>query len=66
MENQNFFKNHADTVAIIGVNVGIAAILIMMCLSNMAAIYSANSRMDMANARMDAMHIMIYDIIKGK
>jgi len=64
MEKQNFLKNHADTVAIIGVNVGIAAILIMMCLANMGSIDSANKRMDMANARMDTIHVMIYDLMK--
>lgn len=62
--NDNFLKNHADTLAIIGVNIAIAAILIMMTLSNMASIDSANSRMDAANARMDTIHVMFYDLLK--
>lgn len=61
---ESFFKNHADTIAIIGVNAAVAAILIMITLSNMNAIASANARMDAANVRMDTIHIMFYDLLK--
>ncbi len=63
-----FFKNHADTLAIIGVNLAIGAILISMWISHASRIDSINSRMDCsvsaANARMDTIHIMIYDILR--
>lgn len=57
MEKQSFLKNHADTVAIIGVNIGIAAILISMCLSN-------TSNMITTNARIDTLHVMFYDLLR--
>lgn len=53
----NIFKDHADTVAIISVNIAIAAILIMITLSNMSSIAAAN-------ARMDTIHVMFYDLLK--
>ena len=56
-EKQGFFKNHADTVAIIGVNLAIAAILVSMWVSN-------SSRIDAANARTDCVYNMIYDLLK--
>jgi len=50
MKNETgFFKNHADTLAIIGVNLAIAAILISMWISN-------SHRIDAANARSDALY----------
>ncbi len=57
MEKENFFKNHADTLAIIGVNIAIAAILITLWISN-------SSRIDAANSRMDTLHVMYYDLLK--
>jgi len=60
-DKPSFLKNHADTVAIIGVNLAIAAILMAICLSNIS---SVNSRMDAANARMDTLHVMFYDLLK--
>jgi len=54
---QNFFKNHADTVAIIGVNIAIAAILLLICLTNMYSVAAAN-------ARIDTLHVMFYDLLK--
>lgn len=63
-QKQSFLKNHADTLAIIGVNLGIAAILMAICLSNIASIENASIRMDAANARMDTLHVMFYDLLK--
>jgi hypothetical protein len=57
VNKENFLKNHADTLAIIGVNIAIAAILITMSLSN-------SSRIDAANSRMDTLHVMFYDLLK--
>jgi hypothetical protein len=53
----SFFKDHSDTLAIIGVNLAIAAILLSLSLSNMSNISSAN-------ARMDTLHVMFYDLLK--
>jgi hypothetical protein len=64
----SFLKDHADTVAIIGVNIAIAAILLSICLTNMSNISELNSRMDAnissANSRMDQLHVMFYDLLK--
>lgn len=57
MEEKGFFRNHADTVAIIGVNIAIGAILISMWISHA-------SRIDAVNSRMDTIHMMIYDMLK--
>ena len=56
-EKQSFLRNHADTLAIIGVNLGIAALLLSIILSNMSSINSVN-------ARIDTLHVMIYDLLK--
>jgi hypothetical protein len=56
-EKQSFLKNHADTLAIIAVNIGVAAILISLWISN-------SSRIDSANSRMDTLHVMFYDLLK--
>lgn len=56
MENtsqNSFMKNHADTIAIIGVNVTIAAILICLFIMNVSSIQSVNARVDAANNRSD-------------
>ena len=67
MENKpSFLKNHADTLAIIGVNLAIATMLVGLCISNMSSIACANARMDAANARMDTLHTMFYDLLKEK
>ena len=47
MEKPSFLKNHADTVAIIGVNLGIAAILVAILLSNISSISAVNARTDL-------------------
>lgn len=53
----SFFRDHADTCAIIGVNVGIAAILIAICLTNISSISAVNTRID-------TLHVMFYDLLK--
>lgn len=58
MENKpSFLRNHSDTLAIIGVNLAIAAILITMCVSN-------SNRIDVANSRTDTLYVMFYDLIR--
>lgn len=56
--------NHWDTLAIIGVNLAIAGLLMALCISNQNQIWSANARMDAANSRMDTLHVMFYDLLK--
>jgi uncharacterized membrane-anchored protein YhcB (DUF1043 family) len=70
-QKPSFLKNHADTVAIIGVNLGIAAILVAILLSNISSIQAVNARMDASNSRLDAsqarldtMYTMFYDLLK--
>ena len=64
MEKPSFLKNHADTVAIMGLNLAIAGILIALYISNVSNISSVNARMDAANSRMDTLHVMFYDLLK--
>jgi hypothetical protein len=45
-ESQGFFRSHADTIAIIGVNLAMIGILLSICLSNISSIASANARTD--------------------
>jgi len=52
-------KNHWDTIAIIGVNLAVASIIMALCLSH-------NSQIASMNARMDTMHVMFYDLLKSK
>lgn len=54
---EGFFKNHADTLAIITVNIAIGAILISMWISHA-------HRVDACNARLDTMHVMFYELLK--
>lgn len=65
MNNENFLKNHADTLAVIGVNIAIAAILLTICISNISSISASNTRMDSANARMDLMQNLIIQEMKA-
>jgi len=59
----SFLKDHADTLAIIGVNLAIAAILVSMWISN-------SHRVDAANARSDALYTSLTNLVtelsKGK
>ena len=57
MQNNSFLKNHSDTIAIIGVNLAVAAILLSLILSNMTNIAAVN-------ARLDTLHVMFYDLLK--
>ena len=50
-------KNHWDTIAIIGVNLAVAGILMALCLSH-------NSQIAATNSRIDQTYVMIYDILK--
>lgn len=61
-----FFKNHADTLAIIGVNLAIAAMLISLWMSQSSRIDCQNSRTDAMNARMDNVYNQILEIIKER
>tara|TARA_R110000868_G_scaffold136899_4_gene350177 strand:+ start:967 stop:1179 length:213 start_codon:yes stop_codon:yes gene_type:complete len=60
----SFLKNHADTLAIIGVNLAIGAIALNLCFSNMSSMAAVNARVDAANTRMDTLHTMFYDLLK--
>lgn len=42
----NFFRSHADTFAIMALNLAIAAILITMIISNVQSISAVNARSD--------------------
>lgn len=53
-EKIGFFKNHGDTIAIIGVNVAMMAILVTMCISNAHRVDTCNSRIDATLSRIDA------------
>lgn len=57
-QKPGFLKNHADTLAIIGVNVAIMAIIISLWFSNGSSIATICTRMDIENvafnSRMDA------------
>jgi len=57
-------KNHWDTIAIIGVNLAVAGLLMTLCISNSSQICAVNARMDAANARMDTIQIMFYDLLR--
>ncbi len=53
----NFFRSHADTLAIMAINLAIAAILITMIISNVQSINAVN-------ARSDQLHSEFLQIIK--
>lgn len=52
----SFLKNHADTIAIIGVNIAIAAILMSICISN-------SHRIDAVNTRSDALYTVVMNLM---
>jgi len=54
-----FFKNHADTIAIIGVNLALAAIMMSMWISNTHRIDSCNERIDSSLSRIDGMYELL-------
>lgn len=57
MKKTNFLKNHSDTLAIIGVNLAIAALILSISLTNMQNISASN-------ARLDTLYVMFYDLLK--
>ena len=54
----SFLKNHADTIAIIGVNIAIFAVIVTMWISN-------SHRIDAANARSDQLYTNFTNLIIG-
>ena len=52
-----FFKNHADTLAIIGVNLALFAFMLNFMIST-------SHRVDAVNARLDTVQMMIFDMLK--
>lgn len=56
-DKPSFLKSHADTLAIIGVNLAAMAILVTMCISN-------THRIDATNSRLDTLHTMFYDLLR--
>lgn len=57
LSKPSFLRNHADTIAIIGVNLAAIAVLVTMCISN-------SHRIDAVNARSDNLYNMVYDLLK--
>jgi len=53
----SFFKLHSDAIAIIGVNLAIAGLLISMIISN-------SHRIDAANTRSDLLHSEFVNLLK--
>jgi hypothetical protein len=56
-KTEGFFKNHADTLAIIGVNLALFALLLTLCITN-------SHRIDAANARSDQLYVEFCQLIK--
>jgi len=46
MQKESFFRNHVDTMAIMALNLAIAAVLISLWVSNTARIDAVNRRSD--------------------
>jgi hypothetical protein len=74
-EKTGFFRNHIDTFAIMGLNIAIAGLLVSLYVSNSSnitaintrideSITSANSKMDVANAKFDQMQGLMYQETK--
>lgn len=65
MDNkQSFFKNHTDTLAILGVNLAIAAVLVTMFISSLHRADAINARIDSANMRSDQISSNIVTLIQ--
>jgi len=56
-KTQSFWQKHSDTIVIIGVNATMVAIIVSMFLS-------MSSRIDVANARIDTIYVMFYDLLR--
>lgn len=61
---KSFLQNHGDTLAVMGVNIAIAAIMLNITLSNNSQIAAMNSRLDATNQRIDTTISMFYDLLK--
>lgn len=59
-----FFKNHADTLAIIGVNLALFAFMLNFMISTSHRVDAANARLDALNVRLDTVQMMIFDMLK--
>ena len=66
----SFLKHHADTLAIIAVNIAMMGILVSLFISNNSSIsvinqniLSTNQRIDATNSRIDKTYNLIYDIL---
>ena len=59
-EKQTFLRDHADTIAIIAINVGLflsmAAFMIALWISNSNRLDNAHNRIDSTNTRIDSLH----------
>ena len=55
----SFVKEHADAIAIIGVNIALSAIMISLWVSN-------THRIDATNARMDGLFNQIIELVKNQ
>jgi len=64
MEKQSFLKNHADTMAIMGLNLAIAAILISMWTANTSRVDACNARIDATNLAWEQERIAFYQAWK--
>ena len=56
--NESFLRNHADTLAIIAVNIALGALLLTMILAN-------TNRVDAVNARSDDLYNHLVDLIQS-
>lgn len=68
MEKESFLKQHGDAAAVIGVQIGIAALLLTVMIwmgsTAQAQISSMNARQDAMNARLDTVQMLIYQEMK--
>lgn len=60
----SFLRNHADTVAIIGVNLAIAAMLLSLIISNMHRVDAVNSRSDYLHQRLEDSRQALIELIR--
>lgn len=62
----SFLKDHADTLAIIAVNVAVAAILVSLWISNSHRIDAANARSDALYSQLMAQNDKFYELLKER
>ena len=63
-KKETFFKNHADTLAIMGLNMAIFAFVISFMISTSHRVDACNARLDSINVRLDTVQMMIFDMLK--